>query len=44
MAEEELMKGKSQVIIPPDLEEKEPALEMKNIPGFDVLDSLPEEQ
>ena len=43
MAEEELMKKTSQAIIP-DLGEKEPALEMKNIPGFDVLDTLPEEQ
>ena len=43
MAEKELMKKTSQAIIP-DLGEKEHALEMKNIPGFDVLDTLPEEQ
>ena len=43
MAEKELMKKTSQAIIP-DLGEKEHALEMKNIPGFDVLDTLQEEQ
>ena len=43
MSEEELIKKGSQAILP-DTSEKEPTLEMKNIPGFDVLDSLPEEQ
>ena len=43
MSEEELMKKTNQLLIQ-ETDEKEPALEMKNIPGFDVLDSLPEEQ
>jgi chromosome segregation ATPase len=44
MAEEELLKKTNQVNLNMDAGEKEPTLEMKNIPGFDVLDSLPEEQ
>jgi len=41
MAEEELQKNPE-----PQLAENlgEPAIDMKNIPGFDVLDSLPEDQ
>ena len=44
MAEEEHLKKTNQVNLNMDAGEKEPTLEMKNIPGFDVLDSLPEEQ
>ena len=44
MAEEEIQKKTSQTALIQDLEGNDPALEMKNIPGFDVLDTLPEEQ
>ena len=44
MIEEELPKKTSQTALIQDLVENDPALEMKNIPGFDVLDTLPEEQ
>ena len=43
MSEEELLKKTTQ-LLNQESNENEPALEMKNIPGFDVLDSLPEEQ
>ena len=43
MSEDELLKKGSQPIIQ-EMGDKEPSLEMKNIPGFDVLDSLPDEQ
>ena len=44
MAEEEIPKKTSQTALIQELEGNDPALEMKNIPGFDVLDTLPEEQ
>ena len=44
MSEEELLKKNSSQPIIQEIGEKEPSLEMKNIPGFDVLDTLPEEQ
>ena len=43
MSDEELLKKTNQ-LLKQESNQNEPALEMKNIPGFDVLDSLPEEQ
>lgn len=42
MEEEETRKNPSQTALIQNIEE--PAVEMKNIPGFDVLDNLPEDQ
>ena len=44
MAEDELVKKANQAALIQDLGENETALEMKNMPGFDVLDKIPEEQ
>ena len=44
MSEEELLKKNASQPIIQEIGDKEPSLEMKNIPGFDVLDTLPEEQ